>query len=427
MTEALPPPLLPPYVWLGGFPYTQLHGDLLFTSETWICASDAARVAYLKLYWEAFKSHPGGSLPSDDRMLAELAGYGTWPGAVRAWRRIKKTVLAEWVLCSDGRWWHPFLAGRVAAAWNRMQEDRWEAEKARITRAHQRACKAARALDQAQPDAPKMPPQPSFVEVREVVLSGGVAATEGDISAPVATTEGVVAATEGDCRGSVATTEGVVAATEGDCRGDLALNKRDKRERKRVGRLALDPQEAATAADDAATADPAEALIELFDAAMVRHWGAVSSRQGPDGSDLSMATDWLLAGVDADLLAKVCDAQFRRMVARRVAPPFSLRGLDEDVRRAVAAARAKPPGAPADHPLAMPEGFPVAVAALVGRLGRQRFASWVSPLVAVDDGTRVTVRAPTLYHRDYVATHLAHDLGPLFGCRRIDFETGGAA
>lgn len=131
-TDSRPAPLVPADVDLRGYEFMPLYGDRLFKSETWIAASADAKVAALRLWWHAYAHEvPAASLPDNDRLLAEYAGYGM---ATRAWQKIKPQAMAGFVLCSDGRLYHENLAAWALEAWAKRVKDRqrkadWKARK----------------------------------------------------------------------------------------------------------------------------------------------------------------------------------------------------------------------------------------------------------------------------------------------------------
>lgn len=126
-------PLVPPDVDLRGMEFMPLKGDILFKSTTWLKGSHEARCAALRLWWHAFAHEvPAASLPDDDFLLAEHAGYGE---VVKAWLKIKPQALRGWVLCSDGRWYHKTVAALALEAWdgrlkNREKMRKWREKKA---------------------------------------------------------------------------------------------------------------------------------------------------------------------------------------------------------------------------------------------------------------------------------------------------------
>lgn len=115
MTQETPDPFTLPDVDLRGLEYMPLYGDRLFGSVTWLRASPEAKVAALRLWWHAYaKECPAASLPDDDALLAEYAGYGV---AIKAWLKIKNAAMRGWVKCTDGRWHHKVLAEVAKEAW----------------------------------------------------------------------------------------------------------------------------------------------------------------------------------------------------------------------------------------------------------------------------------------------------------------------
>lgn len=102
----LPAPLTAPDTDLRGYQFMPLHGDILFRSAFNVRASDAEFRAALNLWWSAWWESPAASLPNNERDLARLAGLPD----LRKWRKVRELVMEKWVLCSDDRWYLPFLA-----------------------------------------------------------------------------------------------------------------------------------------------------------------------------------------------------------------------------------------------------------------------------------------------------------------------------
>ena len=78
--------------------------------------------ACMMLCWASWHQVPAGSIPDDDRVLAALCGLGRTTQAVKEWIEIREAVLYDWVLCDDGRFYHPKVAEKVLTAWNGRQE-----------------------------------------------------------------------------------------------------------------------------------------------------------------------------------------------------------------------------------------------------------------------------------------------------------------
>ena len=118
--QQLTDPLNTPDCDIRGHTYMSLHGDIYYSSRAYSLAlkNPRAGIAAQKLWWEAFAHQvPAGSLPDDDEVLARLAHFGT---DLRAWRKAKDVALHGFVLCSDGRLYHPFLAQLARAEFERL-------------------------------------------------------------------------------------------------------------------------------------------------------------------------------------------------------------------------------------------------------------------------------------------------------------------
>lgn len=129
MTTSHPP--IPAEVDLRGLEYMPLLGNHLFGSEFNAMASDSAWRAALTLWWKAWNQVPAGSLPNDDTALCRLADLGR---DVKGWRKLKDHALHGFVLCTDGRLYHPFLCEQAMVAWDKRVKERerkakWRAEK----------------------------------------------------------------------------------------------------------------------------------------------------------------------------------------------------------------------------------------------------------------------------------------------------------
>lgn len=117
-----PEPMTPPDCDLRGYEYMPLFGQKLFGSNLYAEATDEEFRAALKLWWEAWQQCPAGSLPSSDQAIARLADYGRDP---KGWARIRENALHGFVLCADGRLYHPMLSEAAIKAYElRLKSDR---------------------------------------------------------------------------------------------------------------------------------------------------------------------------------------------------------------------------------------------------------------------------------------------------------------
>jgi uncharacterized protein YdaU (DUF1376 family) len=117
----LPEPMTPPDCDLRGLEYMPLLGQRLFGSDFNGTASDSEWRAALTLWWAAWTQCPAGSLPDDDAALCRLADLGR---DVKTWLKLKDKALHGFVMCSDGRLYHPTLAEQAVIAWDKRQQDR---------------------------------------------------------------------------------------------------------------------------------------------------------------------------------------------------------------------------------------------------------------------------------------------------------------
>lgn len=129
------PPLTPADCDLRDFAFMPLDVVRLRDSDmTALVSGDEFRSAVL-LWCASWHQSPAASLPDDDRVLSNLAGFGF---AVDSWRAIKAGALHGWIKCADGRLYHPVVAEKAREAWRGKLKQRWETEKARVKKHNQR-------------------------------------------------------------------------------------------------------------------------------------------------------------------------------------------------------------------------------------------------------------------------------------------------
>ena len=109
----LPDPFTPEDCDLRGFPFMPLHVQRLRDSELAGTASPEACWAAVLLWCASWHQVPAASVPNNPRLLAVLAGYGR---DVAAWEAVAAQALHGFVECSDGRLYHPVVAGEALQA-----------------------------------------------------------------------------------------------------------------------------------------------------------------------------------------------------------------------------------------------------------------------------------------------------------------------
>lgn len=134
-TTILPPPLTAADCDLRDFPFMLLDVKRLRDSDMALTETPEACWAALLLWCASWHQVPAGSLSDDDRVLANLAGYGR---VVKEWRKHKAGALHGWVKCSDGRLYHKTVAEKANAAWESKLQQRWKTECARIKKHNER-------------------------------------------------------------------------------------------------------------------------------------------------------------------------------------------------------------------------------------------------------------------------------------------------
>lgn len=131
----MPAPLTPPDCDLQDFSFMPLHVARLRDSDL---AAEASPEAcwYAVLLWAAsWHQVPAASLPDNDSILARLLGLGR---DVKTFRKHRDAALRGFILCDDGRLYHPVVAEQALNSWNAKLQQRWRTECARIKKHNQR-------------------------------------------------------------------------------------------------------------------------------------------------------------------------------------------------------------------------------------------------------------------------------------------------
>lgn len=122
MTDALPDPLTPPDCDLSSMDWFPFFHRKLRRSTFWLNSSVEIRALSVELWCEAFSQTPAASLPDDDVALSDAAGFGRFD--LGRWTALKPDAMKAWTLCSDRRWYHPFLAKVALEAFSLRLKDR---------------------------------------------------------------------------------------------------------------------------------------------------------------------------------------------------------------------------------------------------------------------------------------------------------------
>lgn len=281
MTAALPAPLTPPGLDLSGYSGFLLDTKRLLSSDLWAMSTGDQLKAALALWCRAWSQVPAASLPNDDRMLAKLAGVSR-----AKWRHLKAVALHGFVLCTDGRLYHPVLAKDALRAAAAMVKRVAEGVRGRAKQIGQAVQRQLRLPVEPREIGAKSPPDFS----RKPLKSLDPPRARGSIPSSTATASGEVAASEP-----------VAAALRGDLpEVDLVL---------------------AAVEREVAEAWP--------DGERRRHAG-----------DRGVVEGWLDSGMAAGQIAGAVRVIARRDAARGRQPPTSLRYYAAAMKAAPAASRA---------------------------------------------------------------------------------------
>jgi hypothetical protein len=115
MTD-LPQPLTPADCDLAGYRWMPLDVERVIDSDTFgLSTGDEFKTAF-RLWAKSWKQVPAASLPNDDKILAHLAGLEP-----ATWKKRKAVALRGWILCNDGRLYHPVIAEKALEAMGKRE------------------------------------------------------------------------------------------------------------------------------------------------------------------------------------------------------------------------------------------------------------------------------------------------------------------
>jgi hypothetical protein len=135
-----PEPMTPEGANMRGMPWMPLDIDRLRRSKTWLLNRRRPEIAFyqINLWMKSWHEVPAASFEDDDDVLADAAMCSP-----EAWPEVREAVLRGWVLCSDGRLYHPVVAEKVREAIALGDERRERTAKARAKRQDQAGGKSS--------------------------------------------------------------------------------------------------------------------------------------------------------------------------------------------------------------------------------------------------------------------------------------------
>lgn len=111
-------PLISEPIDLRNFPFMPLDVVRLRDSDLAAMSSAEGFRAAVLLWCASWHQVPASSLPTDDRILAKLAGFGR---DIEKWADAKADALRGFIKCSDGRFYHPIIADKAIEAWGKKR------------------------------------------------------------------------------------------------------------------------------------------------------------------------------------------------------------------------------------------------------------------------------------------------------------------
>lgn len=111
-----PAPLLAPEVSMRGLKYMPLQTEILKGSKAWLACRRRPELGFylINLWMSAWAEEPCASIENDADVLAASAGCPP-----DKWESLADVLLRGWVLCSDNRFYHPFLAEVATESWGK--------------------------------------------------------------------------------------------------------------------------------------------------------------------------------------------------------------------------------------------------------------------------------------------------------------------
>jgi hypothetical protein len=106
-------PLTPSDLDLRDFAYMPLDVVRLRDSDMMALTTAEGFRAAVSLWCASWHQVPAASIPEDDRVLCHLAGFGR---DMATWQAVREEALRGFVLCSDGRLYHPVIAEKANEA-----------------------------------------------------------------------------------------------------------------------------------------------------------------------------------------------------------------------------------------------------------------------------------------------------------------------
>lgn len=134
----LPSPLTPADCDLQDFKFMPLDVARLRDSDMASEQTPEENWAAVLLWAAAWHQVPAGSIPDSDNWIAKAAGYLSRGRIDPHWKEVRTGAMRGFVLCSDGRWYHPVVCEKANESWISKLKQRLKTECARIKKHNDR-------------------------------------------------------------------------------------------------------------------------------------------------------------------------------------------------------------------------------------------------------------------------------------------------
>lgn len=106
-----PKPLVPEKCFMGSMPAILVDINKLQKSKIWLCMSHTAIFGWANLIFTCWHMNPCSSLPNDEALLKQYSGLG------RKWHKVKDIIMADFILATDNRFYHKYVAQKGLEIW----------------------------------------------------------------------------------------------------------------------------------------------------------------------------------------------------------------------------------------------------------------------------------------------------------------------
>ena len=138
LSAVAPEPMTPPDCNLTDFKFMPVDCQRLRDSDLNAEQTPEENWAAFLIWLASWHQVPAASIPDSDDWLAQKAGYKSRGRIDPRWKEVRAGALRGFVMCSDGRMYHPVVAEKAREAWLSKLKNRWMAECKRIRKHNER-------------------------------------------------------------------------------------------------------------------------------------------------------------------------------------------------------------------------------------------------------------------------------------------------